>query len=333
VILFILIFRPLAFFMKFIWQFFLSSSLILALLQGLIISIDPYDKLGINVWNFKTKAVAQSRENKFIMLENTKTKYEAFVLGSSAAHRFPTKKIKELTGLEAFNYSAQHTNPEDYLAILRHIMDRHHPKLILLQVDFIELNENYATSNQLYNSPLVKYLRSQKKTPSLFDNNYFTLAALSDSLRVIYVNLWGKALHSNYLEHGDYKAEPLVPGKVSLEQSDYQDYKLSQLRLKYLQEIKELCDVTGIKLVAFSAPLSYEHTLIARAHPLHQEFLAAMVKIFGEFYNFQHESIKDFSTYRQFHSSAHITHEFSATILERLFTGLPNQLGEILRSP
>jgi hypothetical protein len=317
--------------MKFIINFFLFSVLLLLLLEGLIISVDPYDKLGINVWNFKTKAVAQSRENKFIMLENTKTQYGAFLLGSSAAHRFPMSKLKELTGLESFNYSAQHTNPEDYLAILRHIIERQDPKLVLLQLDFIELSVHYETSSQLFNSPLVKYLRHRPKEQAIFDNNYFTLDAIRDSLRVIFVNHWGKALHNNYLEHGDYVHEDLVPGEVKLEQASYSGYKLSKKRIKYLEEIKELCQKEGITLVVFTAPLSYEHFKIADSYPEHREYLKILTKLFGKVYNFQHGSIKDYSTYREFRSSAHMTNLFSAKILERIFTGMPRDLGEVLQ--
>jgi hypothetical protein len=316
--------------MKFIISFFLFSFLFVTLLQGLIISVDPYDKLGINFWNFKTKAVAQSRENKFIMLENAKIQYDAFLLGSSAAHRYPMSKLKELTGLESFNYSAQHTNPEDYLAILRHILDRQKPKMLLLQLDFVELDENYATSNQLYNSPLVKYLRHQKNETSFFDNNYFTLEALSDSLRVIYVNLWGKALHSNYIEHGDYVYEKPTPGVVKVEQANYKNFKLSAVRIGHLNEIKELCEKNNIDLIVFTAPLSFEHFLIAKNHPGHQEYLKAITNVFGKIYNFQHDSIKDFSTFMEFHNSTHMTHLFSAKILERIFTGTPSELGEVL---
>jgi hypothetical protein len=316
--------------MKFLFYFTLFTLLFLALIEGLVISVDPYDKLGINLWQFKTKAVAQSRESKYLLLEKSDLPYEVFLLGSSAAHRYPMTKLKELTGHWAFNYSAQHTNPEDYLAILRHILTRHRPKMVLLQLDFIEMNAHYATSNQLYSSPLVKYLRQQNKSFQLFDNNYFTLEAISDSLRVIYVNLVSEARHNNYLEHGDYKFEKPSPGKVKLEQASYQKYELSQERLDYLKEIKDLCLAHKIELVVFTAPLSYEHFIIASSHSAHPEFLKAITQIFGQVYNFQHASIKNYSTYNDFHSSAHMTHFLSAKILERLFTGLPSDLGEVL---
>lgn len=322
-ILFILIFN-----MKFIIQFFLFTVLILGLLVGLVTSVDPYDKLHNNPWGFETKAVAQSRENKFILLENSKTPYEAFILGSSAAHRYPTKVLSELSGYQSFNYAAQHTNPEDYLAMLRHILSKHKPKLVLMQIGFIELDANFKTDNRLYNSPLAKFLKEQKKDDSLFDNNYFTLDAIRDSLRVIFVNKFGKALHSNYIEHGDYVYKKPSPGKVTVQQSSYEGWTLSKERVQYLKEIKNLCEAEGIQLIVFTAPLSYEHYQIAIAHPRHEIYLKTLTEIFGDIWNFHDESIKNYSTYMEFINSTHMTHEFSATILRRMFTGQPEGLGK-----
>ncbi len=58
--------------MQFLKVFFISSFFIITVLVGFIYSIDPYDKYGINVFGFETKAVAQARENKFTMLEHSK---------------------------------------------------------------------------------------------------------------------------------------------------------------------------------------------------------------------------------------------------------------------
>jgi hypothetical protein len=306
---------------------------LLGLSLGLVVSVDPYDKLGVNPWGFRTKAVAQSRENKFMMLEQAKVPYEAFLLGSSAAHRFPMQTLRELSGLHSFNYSAQHTNPEDYLAILRHILDKQRPRLLLLQVDFSELNRNYQTSNQLFSSPLQKYLRKRPAPASYLADSYLTLEALGDALRVIYVNNWGKALHNNYVEHGDYIHEPLVDKPVVVSQAGYEGWELSEERLSQLREIKDMCEANNIRLIVFTAPLAYEHYRIAAAHPGHQLFLRSLVEIFGSVWNFQHESIRDFSTYREFQDSNHMTRDFSATLLTRMLGGRPEGLGELLTQP
>ncbi len=60
-------------------------------------------KLGINVFGFKTKAVAQSRENKYYLYESSKKQYDAIIMGSSAAHRYPTSTVKNTINLETWS--------------------------------------------------------------------------------------------------------------------------------------------------------------------------------------------------------------------------------------
>lgn len=314
--------------MKFILSFFLFTLIILGSLIGLVLSVDPYSKLGNNPWGFKNKAVAQSRENKYILFENSKTQYEAFILGSSAAHRFPPRIVKELTGYETFNYAAQHTTPEDYLAMLRHILSKSKPKILLLQIGFIELDKGYETDNRLYNSSLVKFLREYKKPKTIFDNNYFTLDAIRDSFRVIYVNNWGEALHSKYTQHGGYEYEAPSDTPIKIQQSSYNNWTLSDKRVDILLEIKALCLKNNIKIIPFTAPLSFEHYKIATSNTRHEVFLKTLREIYGSFWNFHTKSIKKYSTYKEFHNSTHMTHEFSKTLLRRMLTGKPEDLGE-----
>lgn len=317
--------------MSFIKTFFLSSFCFLLVCAGLIISVDPYEKLGINFWGFETKAVAQGRENKFQELENTDIKYEAFILGSSAAHRYSTRLLKNLTGLESFNYAVQHTTPDDYLAITRHILSKAKPKLIILQSDFTDLDQSFQTDNRLFNSSLNQFVRGEvKKEKSIFSNTYFTLKALSDSLKVFHVNYFGKASHT-YLKHGDYKKEKLTPGPVKIQQSTYPDYKISQEKLNKLLELKKLAKQHNFKLIIFSAPISIEHLNLIQASTVdsknHQMYLSLISQNFKHFYNFEHESIKNYSNYKNFHNSTHPTKTFSSIILKRIFENSYPELG------
>ena len=87
---------------KFNRFFFFYFALLFTLAYGLVVAVDPYDKLGINLFGFKTKAVASSRDNKFYMLESSKIPYEAFIIGSSTAHKYHTEDLERLTGLKTF---------------------------------------------------------------------------------------------------------------------------------------------------------------------------------------------------------------------------------------
>ena len=260
---------------------------------AIITAVDPYERLGINVFNFKTKAVAQSRENKFRMLESSKTQYEAFILGSSAAHRYPTEKVKSLTGLNTYNYAVQHSTPLDFYAITKHIFSKFNPKIILIQIDFAALDEN----------------------------NYFTLNALLDSLHVIHVNLFGKARHI-YAKHGNYIFEKITPHKIKIKQDSDPNYLFSHKRLQYLMKIRDLCIKNDIKLILFSAPIAFNHLQRIYNNPrlktIHKQVMQSLESNFETFTNFQTEEIKKYNHYRYFWDSVHPTKEMSEIILEQL---------------
>lgn len=309
--------------MNFIKTFFISSLLFICFFVAIIVSVDPYDKLGNNLFNFQTKAVAQSRENKFRLLETSTKPYEAFILGSSAAHRYPTSKLEELTGLKTFNYAVQHSTPIDYLAITKHILSRYKPKLIFLQLDFSAMDENYKVDNRLYNSPLKNFLSGKiNQADPLFENDYFTLEALSDSLRVFHVNYFGKARHI-YAEDGNYIYEKIVPHKINIKQSSNPNYIFSNSRLDILKQISKLASDNKFKLVIISAPISINHlnTILNDKNfaEIHRNFVSKLENNFEHFINFQTTDIKEYDSYEYFHDSVHPTKILSEIILEKVF--------------
>lgn len=309
--------------MNFIKYFFGYSFLFFALCAALIISIDPYEKYGINVFGFKTKAVMFGREVKYHMFDNAKENYEAFILGSSAAHRYRTSDMKELSGLNSFNYTVQSAMPEDYLAITRHIIKKSSPKVIMIQVDFNNLNKNVKVDPRLYNSPLKDFL--SKNNNNYFDaeitNTYLTLSALWDSLRVIGVNAFGEPKHA-YLEHGNYPKEKKVTGKIKIHQNNYKNYEFDSARIKMLSEIRKIADENGIKLVAITAPVSFEHFRSIEKQGKSKElfdFKNILRTHFHHVYDFTNSGIKDYSNTEYFRDSTHITPKFARLVLEVVF--------------
>lgn len=309
--------------MKFIISFLLFSLIITSSLVALTCSVDPYEKLGVNLFGFKTKAVAQSREIKFRMLESSRNDYGAFILGSSAAHRFNTETITKLTGLKAFNYAVQHSTPEDYQAMINHILQKNTPKLIYIQVGFNELNKNFQTDNRLYNSSLAHYLNDTKvREKTLFDFDYFTLAAIGDTFKVIWVNLFGKAAHNVYIKDGNYKKEKNLKGKVKLSQSSYPNYTISEERVLILKLIVQKLKRKDIKVKFFTSVLSIEHLNKIKRNPhltkMHEQFLHQLKGLKVQFYDFHSQKLEDYNSTKFFRDSAHISKSFSDKILEDL---------------
>lgn len=310
--------------MKYIKAFFLTAFLLFSALYGFILMIDPYDKFGFNPLKMKTKAVAMARENKFNVFEHTKKNYEAFIIGSSAAHRINTSDIKRITGFETYNYALQHTSPDDYLAILNHILSRAKPKLILLQMDYTNLDKNFKTDTRFYISPLYKYLKGdveKKKESTLFDADYLTLEAIRDSFKVLWVNWLDKARHI-YVKDGNYEDEPTPPNPIKVNQFHGENYLIDEVRIGYLKEIKRLCDQNEIKLIVFTAPVSWAHyqRILNTPHvklgmELYKKNIAL---IFGEVQDFMNDSVESFNTTEFFLDSSHPSRKFSNMMIEKI---------------
>ena len=296
--------------------------------MGLIVAVDPYSKLGINVFNFETKAVAFSRENKFRMLESSKNDYEAFILGSSSAHRYHTSTVEKITGYKTFNYAVQQTVIEDYYAIIKHILENNRPKLILLQIDFYALNTNYPVDPRFYESPLKDYLNDKEKknsyvTSSVFYNNYLTLDALFDTMRVIYVNMFGEARHV-YKEHGNYIKEKDELGKVKVYQFHDNNYVFDKKRIKLLREIKMILDEKDIELIVFTSPRSFEHVeKMLKNEEIKKSFTAFQEIIKNELdtvYNFTSFKMQNYDDKKFFKNSTHPSRLLSDKIMQAILS-------------
>lgn len=310
--------------MRFILTFALTTLLLAPTLYGLILAVDPYNKFGNNLFNLETKAVDFARENKFNQIEHAKKDYTAFLMGSSSAHRYWTKEINRLSGLVAYNYSTQSATPEDYISMTRHILTKFKPKLLLLSMEFEVLNKNTRTDDMFYSSPLKSYLKempAEELKTELFNNTYLTLEAISDTFKVLWVNLFGKARHA-YLDDGDHIVEP-TPKVLKLSQFSFPDYTFDENRIEYLKTIKNLGEEHGFKVVVFTSPVSYDHLSKINANPFlkarHAEFKKVLVGIFGQLIDFQNEGIKPYNSLTYFRDNNHPNHDFSTLVLERIF--------------
>jgi hypothetical protein len=309
--------------MRFVITFSLVATILASSLYGLILAVDPYNKFGYNLFNFKTKAVDFARVNKFNQVEHAKIPYDAFLMGSSSAHRYRTKTINDLTGFTAYNYSTQSGTPEDYISMVRHIFKKHKPKLLILSLDFETLNKHYKTDDMFYASPLKNYLNEAPAAEldrPLLNNTYLTLEAIVDSFKVIMVNLFGEARHA-YLEHGDHIVEP-IDKELKIKQFSGGPYDIDEKRIEYLKTIKRLADEAQVQVVVLTSPLSYDHIAKIKADPKlapkNEEFKKAVVDVFGHLWDFHNEGIKHFNSTKYFCDSNHPGHDFSDLILERI---------------
>lgn len=312
--------------MRFVSIFFATSIILSSLIYGFILAVDPYNKFGYNLFNFETKAVDFARQNKFNDLEHTTKHYDAFILGSSTAHRYETSVLNQLTGLTSYNYATQSATPEDYISIIRHILSKTTPKLIVLVMDFEVLNSNLKTDEMFYASPLKKFLseeNAQEQKNSLVNNTYLTLEAINDSVKVVWVNLFGKARH-NYLADGNHIREKIPGGDIPVKQYSYPNYSICKKRMSYLKTIKELSSKHNFKLVVLTSPLSIEHYQRINNDPdlalQFHSFKKALAEVFTEYYDFTTEGAAAFNERKYFLDSNHPSHDLSNLILTKIFS-------------
>lgn len=292
-----------------------------------VYSIDPYDKFGFNFFKLETKSVAMSRENKFNMIEFGNKQYEAFILGSSAAHRIHTEDVFNTIGLKTFNYSVQHSSPEDYLAQTRHLIKRQKPRLIILQIDFDSLNEYYLTDTRFYSSPLASYLKEDevinKSNLFLLDSDYISLRAISDSFKVVWVNYFKKARHL-YKEDGNYKDETMTIIPINDVVLDNLQYKISASRVKYLREIKSLCEKNHIKLVVLTTPFplkTMENIFKNDSQRIaYTDYLSTLRSIFLDLHDMSSLATSDQNTTAYFCDTYHPNRLMTQIYLRKIFT-------------
>ncbi len=324
---------------KFLVFFSVTTIVLLSLLMSFVVAVDPYDKLGYNVFGFKFKAVAKTRDIKYMRLENSNKAYKAFVLGSSHALLMRTQKIKELTGLEAFNYATHEGRIEDYLAITRHILSKHKPKLFIFSLYPDELDEARILDTRLFNSPLRWYFYEEAPSEELkYDFGYFTLQALIDSFHVVHINY---SLDVRYIHTEDGDMIDLRPGEkekhpkkpaIDVIRDSFNKEKPKKVCLKkveYLKKIADLCKKNNIDTVVYITPVVYKK--LVRETEEKFKFIAeirvALKDVFGGGIDFYNDSMKAYKEDKYFIDPVHPTIEFSDILLERLLTNQHLDLG------
>ena len=210
------------------------------------ISVDPYEKFGINFWNLKFKSLNLTRDTKMANVNSNYDIYDAYILGSSRVQEFDPKYLQKHTGYESYNYSVNNAKAEDYLAILNHILSVDKPKLIYLQLDFYSIEEDLY-DRRFEQSKLKEFLNEKNINTSdtflYLTKSYFTLEATKESIKNIWKNKFGTYV-STLREDGLFlrqNSPPLItPIETSYFEKKYVDYTFDNTRINYLKKIKEI---------------------------------------------------------------------------------------------
>lgn len=324
--------------MSYIIRLFITTLILVISVYSFIISVDPYEKFGINAWGLKHKAVNSGREDKFIQIDRGQKKYDLFLLGSSRVQAFDPDYIEAKTTLKTYNYGVNNARPEDLLAITRHIIDKQNPKEIFVQIDFYMLNKSIQMHKRLKGSNLGKYLKqssltTEKNDLQFFDPSYFTLRALKDSVKILYLNKFSEFVPTRK-KNGMRVEKMIQPGEVGLVKTyfedEYNNYQFDTDRIKNLTSIRDICAKHKVKLTVSISPVHIEHLKMILEDPnlrrIFFEFKRHLVKIFGSVYDFNTSYTQEFESL-YWYDSVHPSEKLSNVMSDILFSSLKEKRG------
>lgn len=307
------------------------SAILVFITYIFVLSVDPYDKEGIDYWNIGTKAVSSAREYKFTHLDSGRNNYKAFIIGSSRVLRMDPELIEKYTGLSAYNYGVENANAEDLLAEVMHVVDKQKPEMIVLFLDFYMMNGYTGTDKRLVQSRLSKYLDKKStvekddfKLP-YFHTAYLTMRALKDSFNLLLFSDENKG-DDIYLKNGQHiKEEPEEEPKLAIEyfSNQYNSYRKDEVRLEMFGKIKTLCQKNNVKLIVGQTPMNTGHLKKVLEDPKLREMFKTykreLVKIFGEFYDFNNFSVSAYVEKKYWYDSVHPSENLTKIMLETIF--------------
>ncbi|RAP36850.1 hypothetical protein DID80_04900 [Candidatus Marinamargulisbacteria bacterium SCGC AAA071-K20] len=330
---------------SYIKTFLLTSLTIGFIIFLFVLSVDPYDKLGINVWNLENKAVSAGGNFKYSHIENVeKNEYQIFILGSSNANHYDPELIEELTGLKAYNYCVHNAQTLSYLAIVRHLIDKQVPKIIILNLDFFNLNENLPSDIRLIRSPIYKYLINEK-IENKFDlllKTYFSWKSFSDAWRLVYYKFLGKKIIT-HKKNGAYIYEfppKLIETNFRYFEYEYKDFKIGDKNILHLEKIRKLAHHHNIKLIVTLGAINMAQIKeIKKRKQLYETFKSykeLSANIFGKVFDFSNESVAFYNGFPYGLDAVHPSSELSNIIVQKIFSSdsvdAPLNFGKILHS-
>ncbi len=305
------------------------------------ISVDPYEKFGINFWNLKFKSLNLTRDIKMVNVNSNYEIYDAYILGSSRVQEFDPKYLQKLTGYESYNYSVNNAKAEDYLAIVNHILSIDKPKLIYLQLDFYSIEEDLY-DRRFEQSKLKEFLIEKNintsDTFSYVTKSYFTLEATKESIKNIWKNKLG-TYSSTLREDGLYirqsETSKITPLEMSYFKKKYVDYTFDNSRINYLKKIKKVLDEKKIKLVVTISPMNTKHLIkVYEDKNLFESFLKfkqIVVNIFDEVYDFNTVDVKNYNS-NYWVDSVHSTYELAYLMMDNVFLDTEVKFGNIVNN-
>ena len=295
---------------RFIKRFLLLSSLVIGFLLALNLSVDPYNKYGINVFHIKYKLSRDDRAFKIGQLKQLK-QIDNLILGSSRSQTLDPTIISEFLSGITYNFGVGGGTIEDSLGILLYLEKENKlPKNILLCLDFSAFNTNNKTHSKFFNSKELNFIKSNVNN---FDIAHFlSIDTTRSSIKTLrmhiksknpehYFNKYGFMVSSNNLRKTDLLQDDDVQiARIKTLSNSYFQTQYSNgnlvLDIKRFEYYKQLIDIAkryNINLKVILTPIhNYQLLLIEKNSKLNntlKQFLFQLQEI-HPFYNFMREN-------------------------------------------
>jgi len=319
---------------KFVKKFFLFSIFIILFLLILNLSVDPYNKYGINLWNIDYKLTRDDRGLKIGQV-NQLEKIDNLILGSSRSQTLDPKIVSKFISGVTYNFGVGGGTIEDSLGMLLYLeKERKLPKNILLCLDFSAFNSNNKVHSGFVNSKELNFIKT--KVNSFDIAHFLSIDTTRSSIKTLkmylngkkpkyYFNKYGLIVSSNKIIIDESEIEErkikILADKYFQMQYSNGEFILDKKRLEYYKQFISIVKKYNINLKVLLTPIySYQLSLIKNNNKLNDklnQFLVDIKEIYP-FYNFiNNPRYNDKKSY--FADSVHYKKVYGDIILSKIY--------------
>lgn len=279
----------------FVKYFLLFVSILLFLIITFNLSIDPYNKYGINLFNIKYKLTRDDRGFKIGQI-NAMNKIDNLIIGSSRSQTLDPYILSMFLGGISYNFGVGGGKIEDALGVLLYLKKENKlPKNILLALDFNAFNSSHELHSDFLNSKELNFLNNQVNQLEIahflsFDttrSSFKTLKAhFKNEKPIYYFNEYGLAIGPD--EKIDEKRIEELSNNYFQTQYTNGEYKIDSKRIEWYKQIIEIITKNNINLKVILTPVyEYQFSLIENNKKLNESYiqLLKMIKDNNSFEN------------------------------------------------
>lgn len=285
--------------------------------------IDPYNITKYNILNIKYKFARDDRTEKLRYFK-TLNKFDNIMIGSSRVYSMNPILVNNILGGKTYNFGVGTATIEDHLGVLKYLQKENKmPKNIILGIDFYTFNPEIPPNKYFIKNKELNFL-----SYSNYQEDYLSKLFSIDSFRASFKTLVNHIKKEGIARfdslgwtghYQDYSMRDLTQESIFIKKeadeeiekiySNFNYQHIDKKRIKYYEEIKNICIENHINLYLFNTPL---HPILLKklnnnkqTKDALKEFIAYM-NTFDNFTDlYYHESI--YKDLRNFIGATHTT--------------------------